>query len=413
MKRRRVLYIFHKSLTETIPRLHGLNQVRALATERPFFVVSFEPRAGRRSDSERALYSETRSWLREAGVMHLALPVIGTRWLEIPLGAIVVAALVVFRGVRIIHARSYIPALMGLPVRMLFGTKLLFDMRGLFVDEYLHHGALLEGTFKLSLARRLERLLLAGSDAVVVVSEAFRDHLLERRDLRGRVTSARIHVIPNRVEIARFENEIALRDSHRRGRGWDGSVVAAFIGSVAGWHRLDRTMEIMALVMSRLPAVRLVAAVYPEAGEAERMAALAGVPGNRMEITTLPVEAVPPLLASADFGIMFIDSHVSKAVCAPIKFSEYMAAGLPIVASANVGDTETWIEREGLGIVVDHNAPADAASSIVELLTSPAFIDGDVRRRCLRFAERELDMRDTLRQYEDIYRELECQSGHR
>ena len=113
---------------------------------------------------------------------------------------------VIFRGVRILHCRSYVPAIMGLLVRTLTPTRLLFDMRGLFVDEYLLEGALREGSPKLALARWLERRLLFRSDAIVVVSERFRAHLLSRPDLRAKIRPERIHVIPNRVERTRFDS---------------------------------------------------------------------------------------------------------------------------------------------------------------------------------------------------------------
>lgn len=407
MSRARVLYIFHKSLTETIPRLHGLSQVHALSSERPFTVVSFEPRLEERTASDRELYHSTRDWLLDAGVDHVAVPAVGTRWLEIPLGALAVLRQVLFRGVRIIHCRSYIPALMGMAVSELTPARLLFDMRGLFVDEYMHDGALREGTLKLAFVRWLERRLLATSDAIVAVSEAFRRHLLERPDLRDLGLGPRVHVIPNRVEMERFAEALRRREAARRDRGWQDSVVAVFIGSAAGWHRLDLTMEIMSDVMARLPNLRMAAAVYPDADEALRMAERASVPTDRLEVVTLPTEDVPPLLAAADLALMPAADHLSRRVCAPIKFSEYMAAGLPTAASEHVGDTQAWIEDEGLGVVIDQTRREESVSRITSFLTSEEFRTGRARQRCLDFARRELDMAETLTQYEAIYRELE------
>jgi glycosyltransferase involved in cell wall biosynthesis len=411
VKRSRVLYIFHKSLTETIPRLHGLNLVHALSRVRPFTVVSFEPPRRGRSARDLELYERTRSWLREAGVRHVGVPLVGSRWVEIPLGALVVLWNTVFGGVRIVHARSYFPALMGLPVAALTGARFVFDMRGLFVDEYLFDGAFRPGTFRLSFARWLEGRLIAGSDAIVAVSEPFREHLTEGRGLNRKARAAVVRVIPNRVETQRFEDALQRRSQLRRDRGWEGSTVVVFVGSRSRWHRLDRTMEIMSEVMSRSDSVRFVAAVYPDTSEAERLAGLAGVPRDRLEVVTLPIEAVPELLAAADLGMMLIDSHVSKAVSAPIKFSEYMAAGLPTVASANVGDTQCWIEERRLGLVVDHERGREAASRILELLQAPDFREGRMRERCLRFASEALDMKITIGEYERIYEELECPSG--
>ncbi len=403
----KVVYVFKKSLTEPIPRLHGLDQIRAMSGGRRFVVVSLEPRRHGRQPAERRLYDETRACLTAAGVEHVSLPLLGNRWLEIPMGAMAILFLVLFRGVRTIHCRSYIPALTGLLVRAVTATRLLFDMRGLFVDEYLFYGAFVEGTLKLAFARWLERRLLFWSDSVVVVSESFRNHLLARPDLAGRLQPERMRVIPNRVDVDRFALNADGRRRARDDRGWSESTVGVFIGSTASWHLLDRTMGIMAAVMSELDDVRFVAAVYPTTEHAERIAVETGVPPNRVEFVTAGVADMPRLLSAADFAIMLDERHVCREVCAPIKFSEYMAAGLPTVASRKIGDVTAWIEERGLGVVVDHDGVESAARIVAEFLTSDEFRSGAVRARCLDFAAGEMNMSKTLEEYEAIYEDLD------
>ena len=403
----KVIYVFNKSLTEPIPRLHGLDQIRAMSGRRRFVILSLEPRRHGRTPEERRLYDETLAWLTAAGVEHVSLPLLGNRWLEIPMGAVAILFQVLFRGVRTIHCRSYIPALMGLLVRTVTTTRLLFDMRGLFVDEYLLYGAFVEGTLKLAFARWLEQRLLFSSDSVVVVSESFRDHLLARPDLTERLRPERVRVIPNRVDIDRFALDADGRRRVRDDRGWSESTVGVFVGSTASWHRMDRTMDLAAGVMSELDDVRFVAAVYPTTEHAERIAVESGLPPDRVEFVTAGVAEMPPLLAAADFGFMLIERHVSKEVCAPIKFSEYMAAGLPTVASEAVGDVTGWIEDRGLGVTIDHDNVEGAAKSVVELLSSDDFRGGAARARCLEFAAGELDMSKTLEEYEAVYEDLD------
>ena len=155
MPGKKVLYVVHKSLTEPIPRLHGLAQARDLAERRPFAVLSYEPRDSDRRPGELDLYGETREWLTSAGVEHLPLSLLGSRWLDIPLGAAAIVLSAIFRRVRIVHCRSYIPGLMGLLACRITPTRFLFDMRGLFVDEYLFVGAFRPGTARLAFARWL------------------------------------------------------------------------------------------------------------------------------------------------------------------------------------------------------------------------------------------------------------------
>jgi glycosyltransferase involved in cell wall biosynthesis len=403
------MYVFHKSLTSPIPRLHGLSQVEALAGERRFTVLSFEPRERDRPPGDADIYDEVRRRLASRGVRHVRLPLTGSTLLDIALGTAAILFAVVVRRVRIVHARSYIPATMGLLVCAVTPARLVFDMRGLFVDEYLFDGALREGTPKLALARRLERALLLRSDAVVVVSRRFRDHLLARPDLASGIRPERIHVVPNRADLARFEGLSEVRDRMRRERGWEENVVAVYAGaSGATWHRVDLIMEVMARAMRALPDLRLLVMMHPSADHARALAARAGVPSERAEFLTVDVSEVPSFLSCGDLGLMLIERHVSKEVCAPIKFAEYVAAGLAVVAGGSMGDTADWIREERLGILVAADSIDEAALALVAFAESDDLRSGAARARCRDFAAREMDMRRSLQEYERIYRSLDA-----
>ncbi|MBD3349290.1 MAG: glycosyltransferase [Candidatus Eisenbacteria bacterium] len=405
--RGRVLYLVRESLTAPISHLHGLEQTVALSAERPFSVISFEPWRRGRSANDAAEYERVRQRLLAHDVAHWPMPVVGTRWLEIPMGATAVLASVVFGGTRVVHARSYFPGIMAMLVRPLVNARFLFDMRGLFVDEYLLEGAFEPGTARLRFARWLERRLLRRADAIVVVSERFRDHLMERSDLDRVLDPDKITVIPNRVDLRRFKGPLDRREAARARRGWNGSLVFAYAGSSAKWHRLDRTVELVARVLGAMPEARFAATVYPNPEALRRMALAEGIPPGRMDLTTSPVEEVPGFLAAADVGLMLIDDDISKQVCAPIKFSEYMAAGLPVVAGGGIGDTRDWIDQHSLGILVDPDDPAGAAEAVATAAAQGDLRSDSARRRCLTFAADRLDMRDTLSDYETIYRTLE------
>jgi glycosyltransferase involved in cell wall biosynthesis len=403
-----VLYVFHKSLTSAIPRLHGLSLVEALAGERRFTVLSFEPRDRDRPPGDAEVYDEIRNRLTSRGVRHVRLPRTGSTLLDIALGAAAIALAVVFRRVRIVHARSYIPAAMGLLACAVTPARLVFDMRGLFVDEYVFEGALPEGTLKLALARRLERTLLFRSAAVVVVSNRFRDHLLSRPDIAAAIDPERIHVVPNRADLARFDGLSRARGRMRRERGWEERVVAVYAGaSGAKWHRVDQIMERMARAMEAVPELRLLVMTQPSADGARALAADAGVPSGRAEFLTVDASEVPSFLSVGDLGLMLIERHVSKDVCSPIKFAEYMASGLPVVAGGSMGDTADWIRDERLGILVDPGRIDEAARAVVELVASDDFRSGAARARCLEFAAREMDMRRSFEEYARIYRSLD------
>lgn len=403
---KKVAFVFHKSLTEPIPRLHGLPQIRALAGERRFEVISYEPR--RRAPEDEREYIRIKAWLEDAGVGHRSVPAIRNRPVDLALGALTIFVAVLFRRVRVVHCRSYIPAAMALPAALLTPAKLLFDTRGLFVDEYLFDGAFEEGDRRYRAARRLERFLLAVSDAVVVVSERMKEHLIGRSDLAGSLSEDRVYLIPNRIDLGRFSGAEVRRERTRRERSWDDDLVVAYVASSSGWHGLDEVMRVFLELLKTRPDARLAVATYPSTSAAEEALEAAGLPRDRVDCLTARPDDIPDLLLGCDLAFMFEARHLIREVCAPIKFSEYMAAGLPVVANRGIGDVSDWIGTRELGILVDPAKPESAASAVEELLGSEDYRSGAASSRCLEFARTEMNMEQTLREYEEVYRVLDA-----
>ena len=59
---------------------------------------------------------------------------------DIAVGTLVALWLTLRHRVQLVHARSYVPALIGLLIKRLTGAHLLFDMRGFWADERIDGG---------------------------------------------------------------------------------------------------------------------------------------------------------------------------------------------------------------------------------------------------------------------------------
>ena len=62
---------------------------------------------------------------------------------------------------------------------------------------------------------------------------------------------------------------------------------------------------------------------------------------------------MPGYLSAADLGVMFREKDIVNEVAAPIKASEYLCCGLPILTNTLVEFTQDFVERTGFGIVVN------------------------------------------------------------
>ncbi|MCG8605957.1 hypothetical protein MJD09_13320, partial [bacterium] len=84
---------------------------------------------------------------RSAGLRFIQIPILflsgdaHIRFSLLPLFLIqttpILLIIALFKRTSIIHARSYPASLVGLFIKRLLGPKLIFDMRGLYVDEAL------------------------------------------------------------------------------------------------------------------------------------------------------------------------------------------------------------------------------------------------------------------------------------
>lgn len=58
-------------------------------------------------------------------------------------------------------------------------------------------------------------------------------------------------------------------------------------------------------------------------------------------------------LCKADYGILLRESNLTNQVAAPVKFAEYLNAGLKVIISASVKDYAKFVKEHNCGIVIE------------------------------------------------------------
>jgi len=115
------------------------------------------------------------------------------------------------RNILLIHARSYIPAAVGMVVGRITSVPFIFDMRALWPEELIVSGRLRRNSMLDRLIEIFERQCLRRSSAVVSLTYAAVGHV-ERISLSNTV-KRKIHVIPTCADLERFVP--AARDEPR------------------------------------------------------------------------------------------------------------------------------------------------------------------------------------------------------
>jgi glycosyltransferase involved in cell wall biosynthesis len=204
-------------------------------------------------------------------------------------------------------------------------------------------------------AASTRRAMAAATLVSAVSSEVSRYCLLHGAGERG------VHVLPNAVNPERFP----LRASPA------GPFTIGFLGTLKPWHDVRTLIGAIALLRSdTLPDARLV--IIGDGPERARLEAEAGSLGieGAVEFTGLVhPERVPGELARLHAAVAPYPGS-GPFYFSPLKLYEYMAAGLPAVAS-RVGDLPDMVSEGRTGLLYAPDDTADLARVLGELANAP------------------------------------------
>jgi glycosyltransferase involved in cell wall biosynthesis len=232
------------------------------------------------------------------------------------------------------------------------GIPAVLEVNAPLLDEQARHRVLALPDIAAASTRRA---MAAATLVSAVSSEVSRYCLLHGAGERG------VHVLPNAVNPERFP----LRASPA------GPFTIGFLGTLKPWHDVRTLIGAIALLRSdTLPDARLV--IIGDGPERARLEAEAGSLGieGAVEFTGLVhPERVPGELARLHAAVAPYPGS-GPFYFSPLKLYEYMAAGLPAVAS-RVGDLPDMVSEGRTGLLYAPDDTADLARVLGELANAP------------------------------------------
>lgn len=302
--------------------------------------------------------------------------------------------------IKIIHARSYVAALIALFLKKTYRVKFIFDMRGFWVDERVEAGIWKRGGWLYRISRYFERLYLQQSDAIICLTEAAKKEIqnypyLKKYDLD-------ITVIPTCVDLARFriqkENEITKKiDASSR-------YLFIYTGSVSTWFMPYEILKFFKITKRNLPEVYFVV-LTPEKEIFEEILRKEQMHNGYVSVFSADYTLVPEHLSLCKVGLAFYKPGYSRKACCPTKIGEYLACGLAVIINKGVGDTEEIIKKERVGIIIEEFTEQEynrVANEINRIL-----LEGeDLKTRCRAVAKKYFSLERGVEDYRRVYQRL-------
>jgi len=396
-----VLYVTYDGLLEPLGFSQVFRYLRGLATDYRISIISYE-KAEDWADVPRR--RKLAVMVREAGIRWTALryhrqPTVPATAYDLAAGFVTAAALVHRHQIRLIHARSYVPALIALALQRLTGARFLFDMRGFWADERVESGIWPAGSRLYRRAKWCERRFLEHADAVVSLTQAGADALAHSPAFP--VHPARITVIPTCTDLEAFAPRPwvrAIGDAKQR------AFTLGYVGNAGLWYMFDVALRCFAALLEVRPDARFLILNRGQHDQIRRCLAAHGLPAARVTIKAVDPAAVPGEIAQMDAGVFFIRPTFSKLASAPTKLGEFLGCGIPCLANAGVGDVEAILEGEGVGVVLRRLDEEEIQAGVRRLLALAAA--PDMADRCRAAAERHFDLTRGVAAYRQLYAEL-------
>jgi len=213
------------------------------------------------------------------------------------------------------------------------------------------------GTWRQSLRRRCALEAVRWADALVAPSSATAERLAE---LAG-ICASRIHVIPNGIDLDRFEHASAAREETRRALGCAAHERVLLMPAVL---RQGKGHEVL---LDALPAIRRsvphVRVIFAGGGDRAAELRARAEPYGDCVVFLGHRGDLPDLLAACDLVVL---PSYSEAL--PVALIEAAAAGRPAVAT-RVGGTAEIVEHGVSGLLVPPGDPFALGEAIAAVLS--------------------------------------------
>jgi len=258
----------------------------------------------------------------------------------------------------LIYERYSLWSYAGMEYSRVTGTPGVLEVNAPLIEEQAEHRGLVDRAS----AERVAERAFESATVLIAVSDGVAAYLERFSSARGKV-----HVMPNGVDPARFPEKLkaSLPSAPE-------SFTVGFVGTLKAWHGLPILVEAFTQLHACRPTARLlIVGDGPERQRLEADLSARNLTGSVHFTGAVAPDTVPGLLASMDVGVAPYPK-LSNFYFSPLKAYEYMAAGLPVVAS-RIGQLEKLIEHGVSGLLTTPGDAAELANALCQLHDAPAW----------------------------------------
>jgi glycosyltransferase involved in cell wall biosynthesis len=237
----------------------------------------------------------------------------------------------------------------------------VFEVRDLWPESLAAVGAGGEGSTLHRTLSIIAGFLYRRSHHIVVVTPAFKDHLIQHWKVPGQ----KISVVENGVETDLFRPCPPAIVPETEGR-----FVICYIGTMGLAHGLETLIAAAEKLHQSFPQALFL--MIGEGAEKQRIVELAATRGltNICFLNQQPREQIPAYIAGSDICLVMLKKAELFKTVIPTKLLEYIACEKPVIVAVD-GQARQIVEEAGAGIFVEPDDGNALAAAITVLAADP------------------------------------------
>jgi hypothetical protein len=240
-----------------------------------------------------------------------------------------------------IIARSVLATQLALKTKR--RARVIYDGRGAITAEWKEYGVVSNPKLLRDITQ-LEKEAILKSDFRIAVSYALVAHWRETFGYAGN----EYVVVPCTLgrEFEKVSINVDTIANARRSLGFaPGDMIFVYSGSISGWQGFTLLYDFMVPLLHNSPKTKLLL-LSPSNEHTKRL--LMEFPAQ-VQVKHVVPHDVPGCLIAGDYGLLIREASVTNRVASPVKFAEYLACGVKVVISQDLGDYTNFVKEHNCG----------------------------------------------------------------
>lgn len=305
----------------------------------------------------------------------------------------------------IIHAHSSEAGAIASLLKSFFGYKVVIDILGtVFEEASMKKKAF--SNFANSIVSIQEKISIEKSDALVFVSDSLKKYIKDK--FHPGVPNV---VIPSCVDFYDYRDLDRVRKIIRKKLWLQNKFVVLFSGTFFEWQKLELVIQWLRFIRTLTKNTYLLILTNNDPDTIYSIFEKNGFNKKDFVIKRLDHEDVPNYSSAADLGLLIRDQSIVSSVASPLKYCEYLAAGVPVLSHRGIKlITHDLIINPSIGLMLNSNlverlsvTDNDRLVEFIQLVQksrSTFFI------KCQQMAKRYYNWDDKIKKIFDLYSEI-------